>query len=115
MKRLLAMLLMLPALAWGHGMLVGSAPMQGAVMKTPPHQIRLKFSEALEPALVKLRLEKEGALVELGTAPEVSKDSKRLTQKVGELPPGKYVIIWDVVSRDSHRTQGEIHFRVGGP
>lgn len=102
-----------PALA--HGMLQASEPQQGAVLSKAPTQLRLRFSEALEPALVHLSLQREQATLDGLPPPALSPDGKQLLQSLPVLEPGRYRIIWNVVSRDSHRTQGEVQFRVEAP
>ncbi|MBI2311277.1 MAG: copper resistance protein CopC [Betaproteobacteria bacterium] len=113
-KFILIFALLLPGFADAHGVLVGSEPPAGALLSVSPKQLRLRFSGAIEPALVKLGLTREGQPVSLASPPVVSDDGRWLTAKFDILAPGRYRVDWAVVAKDGHKTRGTFEFFVGG-
>ena len=51
--------------------------------------------------------------IAIGPAPLDPGDDKQLVLAVPPLGPGRYRVIWHVVSVDTHRTEGEYTFTVG--
>jgi len=41
-----------------------------------------------------------------------AKDSTLLEVSLPALPPGRYHVLWSVVARDGHRTEGRFPFRI---
>ncbi len=77
-------------------------------------EIRLKFSEGVEPHFSGVALTAEGgAAVPLGKPSVDPADNSVLIVKVGKtLPPGVYTVNWHAVSVDTHHTQGDFQFTV---
>jgi methionine-rich copper-binding protein CopC len=77
-------------------------------------QIRLVFSEDLEPRLSSIKL--ETAEERTVTAPEAQvdpADPKAMSVHLFEkLPPGVYKVRWAAVAKDGHRTTGDYSFLV---
>lgn len=98
--------------AQAHARLVSASPAAGSVGPSPA-QIRLTFSEALEPKFSGFDLEgADSAKIGIAVAPD-PKDAKVLVGTVkARLPAGGYRIGWHAVSRDGHRTTGSISFTV---
>jgi len=107
---LLPGLLLLATPAFAHARLVSSDPAANARIK-PPGQIKLLFSEKLEPAFSSVEVsDANGARVDQGK-PRISASTMRVGVK--PLPPGTYRVRWQVLSVDTHTTEGNFTFRVG--
>jgi copper resistance protein C len=89
-----------------------SPPAGGAV--SPPSEIRLKFTEGLEPKFSGIALAaKDGAVQPLGAVGVDPADNSVLIAKIDKpLTPGVYTVAWHVVSVDTHRTRGSFSFTV---
>ena len=99
--------------AFAHAQLEKATPPVGGAV-TSPAEIRLKFSEGVEPRFSGIALTAEGgAAVPLGKPSVDPADSSVLIVKVGKaLPPGVYTVNWRAVSVDTHHTQGDFQFTV---
>jgi len=111
--RLLATLLLLaPAAAWAHAFPDHSEPRVGHTVD-PPRAIRVWFDGAIEPVFSTIRVEDgDKRRVDNGDARVDPRDSTLLEVSVPALPPGRYQVLWSVVARDGHRTEGSFPFRV---
>jgi len=70
-------------------------------------------SGALEPAISAVRVENEsGQQVDRGDCHVGADNTSLLEVSLAPLPPGVYRVIWSVVSRDGHRTQGNYTFTI---
>jgi len=96
-----------------HAQLVKATPGAGATVAAAA-EIRLKFSEAVEPRFSHLALTAaDGATIALGPAKTEPGDATVLVAPVVKpLPPGAYAVRWRAVSVDTHHTQGEFAFTV---
>jgi methionine-rich copper-binding protein CopC len=99
--------------AFAHAQLEKATPAVGGTV-TSPDEIRLKFSEGVEPRFSGVALNAEGgAAVLLGKPGVDPADNSVLIVKVGKtLPPGVYTVHWHAVSVDTHHTQGDFQFTV---
>ncbi len=99
--------------AFAHAQLEKATPAVGGAV-TSPAEIRLKFSEGVEPRFSGVTLTAEGgAAVPLGKPSVDPADNSVLIVKVGKtLPPGVYSVTWHAVSVDTHHTQGDFQFTV---
>ena len=105
--------LMIAALAGSanaHPMLERAVPGAGAVLAVAPGEVRLSFSEPLEPAFSDLALTDRLGHSFAASAPHV--DTQSMILKLKPLPPGKYHVGWHAVSIDTHRTEGGYDFVV---
>jgi len=111
--RLLATLLLLaPAAAWAHAFPDHSEPRVGHTVDAP-RAIRVWFDGAIEPVFSTIRVEDgDKRRVDNGDARVDPGDSTLLEVSVPALPPGRYQVLWSVVARDGHRTEGSFPFRV---
>lgn len=109
----LALLLSNAVLA--HANLVKSDPSPNEVLSRAPSEIRLWFSEPLEPAFSHITLrDSNGNIIETNDATVDPTDTRQLALAMGNLPNGVYTISWRVVSAaDGHQTQGSIPFSIG--
>jgi copper resistance protein C len=99
--------------ALAHAQLEKAIPAVGGTV-APPSEIRLKFSEGVEPRFSGVTLTSEGgAAVSLGRPSVDPADNSMLTTKIEKpLLPGVYTVTWRAVSVDTHRTQGSFTFTV---
>jgi methionine-rich copper-binding protein CopC len=99
--------------AYAHAQLEKATPAVGGTV-TSPSEIRLKFSEGVEPRFSGIALATEGgAAVPLGAPSVDPADASVLIVKVAKtLAPGVYTVTWHAVSVDTHKTQGAFDFTV---
>jgi methionine-rich copper-binding protein CopC len=100
-----------PVLA--HAFLDHAVPAVGSTVTAAPSEIRLFFSEAVEPAFSGIELATaNGTAIAAGAATIDPHDPMQLVLKVPPLPPGEYRVRWHVVSVDTHRTEGDFTFEI---
>lgn len=111
--------LALAVLLWGavgagaHAFLDRADPRVGSTVRTPPAEVRLWFTESLEPAFSSIQVvNAAGQRVDKGDSRVDPSNLKLLRISVAPLPPGTYKVIWRVLSVDTHVTQGDFTFRV---
>jgi copper resistance protein C len=96
-----------------HAFLDHASPAVGGKVRGSPAEVRVWFTEKLEPAFSKLQ-------VFNAASEEVDKRDQRLDPhnaallmvSVPSLKPGTYKVVWRVVSVDTHATQGSFTFEV---
>lgn len=109
----LAVLLWGAAGAGAHAFLERADPRVGSTVRNPPAQVRLWFTESLEPAFSSVRiLNDAGQRMDKGDSQVDPSNLTLLRVSVPPLPPGTYTVIWRVLSVDSHVTNGDFTFRV---
>jgi len=108
-----ATLLLGAGAAGGHAFLERAEPRVGSTVRTAPSQVRVWFTENLEPAFSTLEVwNQDGKRVDAGTA-EVSPASPTMLRvSLKTLGPGTYRVKWRVLSVDTHVTEGNFTFRV---
>jgi len=99
--------------AYAHAQLVKATPAIGAKVASVS-EIRLKFSESVEPRFSKIALTAaDGAAIALGAATIAPGDATVFVAPIAKpLPAGVYAVHWSAVSTDTHHTQGEFQFTV---
>jgi copper resistance protein C len=99
--------------ALAHAQLEKAVPAVGGTVSSPS-EIRLEFSEGVEPKFSGLTLKAEsGAAQPVGAATVDPSDNKALIVKLGKtLSPGVYIVNWHAVSVDTHHTQGSFQFTI---
>jgi copper transport protein len=102
-------------IAEAHANLLRSSPQANATLQQSPDEIRLWFSEPLEPAYSRITL--HNSIGTVMATPPSSVDADDPTQMVvhpGSLASGLYTVVWHAVSQaDGHRTEGNFAFGVG--
>jgi len=99
------------AIAHAHAYLDHASPRVGSTVATAPSEVRLWFTQALEPRFSGAQLQSSaGAVVATGGVD--SANPNQMVIKVNALPPGRYKVTWHVLSVDTHRTQGGFSFEV---
>jgi methionine-rich copper-binding protein CopC len=108
MKKVVLLLLCVATPALAHARLVGSDPAADAKVKSPG-QIKLRFSEALEPAFSSASLiDASGRTVPVSR----SVGGQTITLLPLTLKPGAYKVTWRSVGQDTHRLTGSFGFTV---
>jgi copper resistance protein C len=117
MLRRLACAAMIVTLAVGsataHAVLDRTDPRAGVSVKTPPSQVKLWFTGALEPAYSRVQVvDAAGKRMDLGDGGVDAGNPALLRVSVPALAPGAYRVVWRVLSVDSHVTEGQFSFQV---
>ena len=100
------------ASAYAHGTVETASPKDGATLGTPPPEIRLKFSEPLEPAFTSVKLFSASGQEVATTEKARVEDGKTVIFPLPTLAPGGYKAHWTSVGHDGHPVQGELTFTV---
>lgn len=109
----IALFLALSGSALAHAHLDHASPKVGSTVSPAPQEVVLWFTEKLEAAFSSIEVRNDqGVAVQAGKA-SVTGDRTQLRVPLKALPPGTYKVIWQVMSVDTHRTQGDFTFRVG--
>jgi len=102
-----------PPTALAHAFLNQAVPSVGGTVAKSPKEIRLTFSEGVEPRFSGIELAtSDGRVIATGPASRDPGDDKQLVLLVPPLAPGRYKVSWHVVSVDTHRTEGAYTFAV---
>jgi methionine-rich copper-binding protein CopC len=100
-------------LALAHSGLQRAEPPVESTLKRSPKELKLYFSERLEPAYSRARVEDgQGARVDRDDSRVDRSNPLLLRVTLPPLAPGTYTVIWRVLSVDSHITEGRFMFRV---
>ncbi len=114
---LVLLVAMLPAgVVFAHANLLRSDPPAGARLDEPPQEVRLWFSEPIEPAYTEVRLlDSSGKAVPTGPLRVLLGDGTAVAVAVtSPLGQGIYTVGWRAMSRvDGHITEGSFSFGVG--
>lgn len=110
---LAASLLLGAAAARAHAFLDHAAPAVGSTIHASPAEVRMWFTEPLEPAFSTAEIvDAKGNAEAAGKAQVDASDPKILRVAVKSLPAGVYTVLWRVVSVDTHKTTGKFTFTV---
>jgi methionine-rich copper-binding protein CopC len=99
--------------AFAHAQLEKATPPVGGTV-SPPSEIRLEFSEGVEPKFTGVTLTSaSGATVPVGPAKTETGNAAVLIVPIAKsLAPGVYTVRWHAVSVDTHHAQGDFQFTV---
>ena len=98
--------------AFAHAQLEKATPPVGGTVASAS-EIRLEFSEGVEPKFTKVTLTGPGGAVPLGAAKtEPSNQAVLIVPIAKPLAAGAYTVHWHAVSVDTHHTQGTFEFTV---
>ena len=99
--------------AAAHAVLQRAEPRVDSTLKRAPEEIRLYFSERLEPAYSAVRvLNVQGMQVDRRDSRVDRANPALLRATLPALPPGAYTVRWRVLSIDADVTEGEFTFTV---
>jgi copper transport protein len=106
--------LALPAAAWAHAALLRTAPSPSGTVNTPPKQVALTYSEAVEPRFAIVSVTDVNAnRVTSGSPRRSPTDPDTLVVPLKKLGEGWYLVYWRVISVDGHPVRGAFTFAVG--
>lgn len=109
----LAVLVAGAARAGAHAFLDRAEPRVGSTVRSAPAEVRLWFTEELEPAFSTVRIVDEaGQQVDRRDAQVDVASRNVLRVSLPPLGPGTYKAIWRVLSVDTHVTEGDFTFRI---
>jgi len=105
--------LLTATVAAGHAVLQRAEPRVESTLKRAPDEIKLYFTERLEPAYSALRvLNDQGAQVDRRDSRVDRANPALLRATLPPLPPGTYKVLWRVLSIDADVTEGTFTFRI---
>jgi copper resistance protein C len=101
--------------AFAHALLTRADPPSGSHISEPIDEVRLEFSQSIEPDLIKITIKKDDVDVTGQERPQLANGGKSVRIAVPNAGAGAYWIDWSVVSIDGHRTNGRYGFQLGSP
>jgi putative copper export protein/methionine-rich copper-binding protein CopC/nitrogen fixation protein FixH len=110
--------LLLPGIASAHAILLRSDPAKDAVLNAAPQQVRMWFSEDLNPAFTTAQVVNgQNVRVDKGDAHVASNDTKEMDVSLkSNLPPAVYIVVYRTDSaNDGHILTGSFIFSVANP
>ncbi len=108
---LLCALALSTGIANAHAYLDHASPLVGSTVKAAPNEVRLWFSQALEPKFTTAQVRSSSGAV-VGSGGVDAADPKQIVIRVHDLPAGSYKVFWKVLSVDTHHTEGSFGFEV---
>ena len=106
---LLAMAFM--AEAGAHAFLDRATPAVGSAIRESPARVQLRFTQELEGAFSTVRvLDRDGKQVDKGDKRVDPANRTLLQVSLPPLAPGRYRVVWRVLSVDTHVTEGDFTF-----
>src|ERR1700720_4252897 len=111
----LCLTLLLPGVASAHAILLRSDPTKDAVLNAAPQQVRMWFSEDLNPSFTTAQVVNgQNVRVDKGDAHVSSNDTKEMDVSLkSNLPPAVYIVVYRTDSaNDGHILTGSFIFSV---
>jgi len=100
-----------PARAWAHAYPAFSAPADGSTLAAAPNEVKIQFTEEVELEFSRIDVKNAGGeMVSQGKVRRTAPDTLVIALK--QLVPGPYVIEWQVLSVDTHITDGTLRFTI---
>ena len=99
--------------AAGHAVLQRAEPRVESTLKRAPDEIKLYFTERLEPAYSSVRVVNDQNVQVDRRDSRIDRSNPALLRAtLPPLPPGTYKVIWRVLSIDADVTEGGFTFRI---
>jgi methionine-rich copper-binding protein CopC len=96
-----------------HAFFQHAEPGVGSTMQTSPNEIKIRFSEKIEPASSNIQVfAASGKEVDKRDAHLDRSDPALLRVSLPQLGTGTYKVVWRVVSIDAHVTEGSFSFHI---
>jgi len=112
---LVACVLLRPAPAVAHAIVLESSPIHDAVLERAPEQVTLRFNSKIEKRFTRLTLaggEHPPVAVTLPVGADDAATPDRLVIPLPHLGAGVYVLRYRVLAVDGHITEGVLRFTV---
>ena len=107
------LLFIMPNAAQGHAYPDHADPKVGATVNASPDRVRIWFDSELEPDFSTIMVHSaENTMVDNRDGRVNPSDATLLEVSVPRLPSGRYRVIWSVVARDGHHTEGDYIFTI---
>jgi methionine-rich copper-binding protein CopC len=98
--------------AHAHAFVDHAEPAVGARVQTMPNEVRIWFTESVEPAVSSIKVfDATGKEIDKRDVHSDPKNKALLQVSLSVLAPGTYKVIWQVVSVDTHNTKGAFTFQ----
>lgn len=102
-----------PAPLRAHAYPIVVVPADGAVLREPPREVRIQFTEGIELEFSRIDVKNAaGEKMNAGNIRRIADDTVAVAVKA--LGPGTYRIEWQVLSVDTHVTDGVVRFTIAG-
>lgn len=99
------------SIAWAHAYPTVSVPADGATVREAPREVRIQFTEGVEIEFSQIAVKGPGGeKVSRGNPRRIAEDT--IAVDMQPLRPGTYTIEWQVLSVDTHVTEGVLRFTV---
>jgi len=99
--------------AGAHAFLDRATPAVGSVIHGSPAQVRLWFTQELEPAFSTIQVQdRDGRRVDKQDKNVDHANPMLMQVSLPQLAPGKYRVVWRALSVDTHVTEGDFTFDV---
>ena len=109
-------LLLVPGPTLAHSLLVRSQPERRATVTRAPDEVRLWFSERIEPAYARVSVwDAGGKQVDAGDAAVDQAGATTLAVRTPGLRAGRYTVRYRVLSVDGHIVESSFDFTVRPP
>jgi copper transport protein len=106
--------LAVPVAAWAHAALLSTVPSPSQTVNTPPKQLELTYSEAVEPRFAIVSVTNAaGGQQTAGPPTRSPANVDTLVVPLKKLSEGWYLVWWRVISEDGHPVRGAYTFAVG--
>ncbi len=106
-------LLLVPGPTLAHSLLVRSQPERRATVTRAPEEVRLWFSERIEPAYARVSVwDAGGKQVDAGDAAVDQADATTLAVRTPGLRAGRYTVRYRVLSVDGHIVESSFDFTI---
>lgn len=101
------------AAASAHAHLKTATPAVGSVTAASPPELRLGFTEGVNPKFTGVAVTGPAGSVPTGPAALAPGDDKTLVVPLsGTLAPGRYKVDWHALATDGHKTDGNYDFSI---